>query len=270
MQIKKENIKNIPENELDGTVWRYLTFSKFISLLAYGSLWFPKLNILQDQYEGTLPNPAKQTLQQSHENWKKFLPSELHGQIGEMAERNIKDGRELTVVSCWFLGDSESLKMWKDFVTNNEGVAIKSTIRKLATHVYVEPEFSHIGKVKYVDFTSHDMSTYHGSQAHERAFLKSNHLQHEQEVRLVTLSIKTPACVGMDGKPYAPAQVTGKNMNNFENPGLYVRVNIEKLVDSITLVPQANKWFEMLIKRIIEMSKLNIQVKRSGLETIEA
>jgi len=55
MQIKKEKIKNIDENELDNVVWRYLTFPKFISLLAYGALWFSKLNILQDKYEGTMP-----------------------------------------------------------------------------------------------------------------------------------------------------------------------------------------------------------------------
>ncbi len=270
MQIKKENIKNIFANELDSTVWRYLTFSKFISLLVYGALWFTKLNILQDQFEGTLPTTAKESLQQNHQKWKQIFPPDLHWQIDQMAERNIKDGRELTVVNCWFLGDSESPKMWKNYTINNDGVAIKSTIRKLATYIYVEPEFSCIGKVEYVDFSSHDMTPYHASQVSERAFLKSNHLQHEQEVRIVTMNFKTPTCVGMDGKPYTQEQVTGKNMNNFENAGLYIRVNIKELIDSIVIVPQATEWFELLIKRIIELSQLNIQIKRSELETINA
>ncbi|MFQ5687081.1 MAG: DUF2971 domain-containing protein [Candidatus Scalindua sp.] len=266
MQIKKENIKDISENELDYTIWRYLTFSKFISLLTYGSLWFPKLNILQDQFEGNLPTPARESLEASHQKWKTKFPPNLHNQFDEMAKRNVEDGRELTVVNCWFLDESESPEMWDDYVQNNEGVAIRSTVRKLATHVFTEPQFSSIGKVRYVDFASHDMTIYHASQASERAFLKRDCLKHEQEVRIVTLNFKTPACVDMNGIPYTQEQIAGKNMNNFENAGLYIRVNLEKLIDSIVIAPQAPGWFELLIKRIMGLSQLNIEIKRSELE----
>ncbi len=270
MQIKKENIKNILEDDLDSTVWRYLTFPKFISLLTYGSLWFPKLNILQDQFEGTLPTQTKKSMQQDNEKWEKIFSPETHWQIDEMVKRNVKDGRELTVVNCWFLSEEESAKMWNNYVKNNEGVAIKSTIRKLATYVYLEPEFSCIGKVKYINFESHEMSSYKAHQAQERAFLKSRNFSHEQEIRISTMNFKTPACVAMDGIPYTQEQVTGKNMNNFENAGLYIRAHIEKLIDTIVIAPQATEWFELLIKRIIGMSKLNIQIKRSELEIIKA
>lgn len=270
MQIKKENIKNIKDDELDNSVWRYLTFSKFISLLAYGALWFPKLNILQDQFEGALPIQTKKIMQQDNEKWKKVLSPESHWQIDKMVDNNIKDGRELTVVNCWFLSKAESTKMWDNYVKNNEGVAIKSTVRKLATCVYLEPDFSCIGKVKYINFESHGMSSYEAHQAQERAFLKSQIFASEQEIRLSTMNFKTPACVAMDGIPYTQEQVTGKNMNNFENLGLYIRMNIEKLIDTIVIAPQATDWFELLIKRIVGMSKLNIQVKRSELETIKA
>src|SRR3974377_389476 len=50
-----DKLKNIEPSDLDKTVWRYLTFPKFISLLAYGTVWFSKLNILTDQYEGHMP-----------------------------------------------------------------------------------------------------------------------------------------------------------------------------------------------------------------------
>lgn len=270
MQIKKENIKDIEDNELDNSVWRYLTFSKFISFLAYGALWFPKLNILQDQFEGVLPTQTKKTMQQDNEKWKKVFPFESHWQIDEMVNNNIKDGRELTVVNCWFLGKEESATMWDNYVKNNEGVAVKSTIRKLATNVYLEPEFSCIGKVKYVDFELHEISLHKAQQAQERAFLKRLCFSHEQEIRLSTMNFKTSACVAMDGIPYTQEQITGKNMNNFENLGLYISVDIEKLIDTIVIAPQATNWFELLIKRIVSMSKLNIQVKRSELEAIKA
>jgi len=184
MQIKKENIKNIDENELDNVVWRYLTFPKFISLLVYGALWFPKLKILQDQYEGSLPARVEAQMHQNNQKWKStFTSSEYHKQIDAWPSDNVNDGRELTVVNCWFIDTIESKRMWDEYVGSSEGVAIKSTIRKLATYVYAYPEWSHIGKVKYVDKQSYEMTTYKGSQAHERAFLKDKQkYSHEQEV----------------------------------------------------------------------------------------
>ncbi|MGA2915294.1 MAG: DUF2971 domain-containing protein [Sedimentisphaerales bacterium] len=271
MQIKKENIKNIDENELDNVVWRYLTFPKFISLLVYGALWFPKLNILQDQFEGYIPSKVQNKMHNEHQKLKKLFHPDLHQQIDEMLIKNVKDGRELTVVNCWFLGEHESKQMWDEYVGSTEGVAIKSTIRKLSTYIYVYPEFSHIGKVKYVDLSSYELSSYEANQAHERAFLKDkNKYSHENEVRITSMSIKTPTCVNINGKPLTTEEYSGKNMNNFENAGLYIRVNLPELIDTIVLSPNVPEWFELLIKRIMQLSNLAITIKRSGLEKTNA
>jgi len=73
----------------------------------------------------------------------------------------------------------------------------------------------------------------------------------------------------MDGKPLAKEGYTGKNMNNFENSGLYIGVELKKLIDSIVLAPNATKWFELLVKRIMQLSNLAIRIERSGLEKIK-
>jgi hypothetical protein len=36
-----------------------MSFPKFISFLFYQSIWFSKLNILQDQFEGMIPKQQK-------------------------------------------------------------------------------------------------------------------------------------------------------------------------------------------------------------------
>ena len=267
MRIKQDKIKNLTEENMDDIVWRYLTFSKFISMLAFNALWFPKLKVLQDNFEGTLPQMAYQTIQNSHGKWEKHFPLEQHEQIDNMTNDNIDDGKELTLVNCWFYSPKECNKMWEEYVASTEGVAIKSTVNKLATYIGVEPEFSYLGQVKYVDFATYDQSGYLSNQATERAFLKSEHLAHEKEIRITTLSIKTPSCVSMEGKPYAQNELEGKKSNNFENDGLYIQIMFSKLVDEVVLAPNASKWFELTVKRIIEMSKLtHIPVKRSALE----
>jgi len=265
MAISK--IKNISESDLDNTVWRYLTFAKFISLVTYQALWFSKLNILQDKFEGTLPAPTEKAIIAENQKWKKvFEHPDLHRQIDNWTSDNVRDGQELTVVNCWFLGEDELKAMWDKYVGNTEGLAIRTTIKKLTQYIFAQPEFSSIGKVQYVDFNSHIMSSYEANQAGERAFLKNLEFQHEQEIRIETMSLKAPGCVNMNGTPMKAEDYSGKKMNNFENPGLYVGVNIQKLINAIVLAPKSSEWFKLLVERIVKLCPLNCPVIRSTLD----
>ena len=67
----------------------------------------------------------------------------------------------------------------------------------------------------------------------------------------------------MEGKPYTDDEVAGKNMNNFENPGLYVGVDLKGLLTEVVVSPTAQDWFEKLVRRIIELSQLPARVIRS-------
>lgn len=108
-----KNYKNLTEDEIDSVVCRYLTFPKLINMLAYSAIWFPKLNILQDQFEGTMPLVVKQKMNTDHQKFKKHFPQELHNQFDTMDSRNEEDSRELLIVNCWFLGDADSKKCGK-------------------------------------------------------------------------------------------------------------------------------------------------------------
>src|SRR5688500_17034414 len=98
-------LRDLEKEDLDLTVWRYMPFSKFASLLVYQAIWFSKLNILQDQFEGMMPHATKALMQANDQELKKTFSPELHSQFDEMASRNEQDGRELLVASCWFLHD---------------------------------------------------------------------------------------------------------------------------------------------------------------------
>ncbi len=249
-------------------VWRYMPFSKFVSLLVYQSVWFSKLNILQDQFEGMMPHATKEMMQARDQVLKKNFPPEYHSQFDEMASRNEQDGRELSVVSCWFLGENESDRMWHEYGGSKEAVVIKSTVKSLIENVGVphDKHATHIGRVTYVDHKTHMMTEYHANQGYERAFLKdAERYGHEKELRIVTLNTKSRNCVSPEGKPYGEAEVQGKNMNNFENPGLYVAVRLKSLISEIRVSPIADGWFYLLVRRIMELNNLEIAVKQSEL-----
>jgi GTPase SAR1 family protein len=257
--------QTISESDLDKTVWRYLTFPKYISLLTYRALWFSKLNILTDQYEGYMPAIADAEMLAEFQEWKDKLDPSLHEQIDNMNKRNVEDGRELLVASCWFLADSDSERMWKEYANGSEGVAIKSTIRALSQFVFCDPRTSHIGKVQYVDLENYSMSHYQANQAHHRAFLKKLEYCHENELRIVTMNFKGPMCVNMDGTLLKPEEYQGANMNNFENRGLYIQADLTQLIKATVLAPGASTWFELLIKRLVLLSNVGSRVERSML-----
>lgn len=253
---------------MDLTVWRYMTFSRFVSLLVYQAIWFSKLNILQDQFEGIMPEATKKMMQAHDQELKKGFAPEYHSQFDEMASWNEQDSRELLVVNCWFLGESESESMWRKYGGSNESVAIKSTVKQLIENIGVphDNHATHIGRVAYVDYKTHLMTKYHANQGHERAFLKdAGQFQHEQELRIVTLNLKTKYCMSPEGRPYEESEVQGKDMNNFENSGLYVAVRLKQLISAIRVSPEADSWFYLLVRRIMELNNLGIKVERSEL-----
>ncbi|KFO68467.1 hypothetical protein ER57_03940 [Smithella sp. SCADC] len=268
------NLRNLTNLDLNKTVWRYMPFSKFISLITYKALWFSKLNILQDEYEGMIPSNVRTAMNQDNQKWKsQFNTPEFHRQIDNWPAENENDGRELIVVNCWFLGDEESKIMWNQYGKFNEAVAIKTTIGQLAHYVLMpdDDNISHIGLVSYVDHDNHKMSFYEANQAHERAFLKdTNRFSHEQELRLCTMSLKTTNCISMEGRQYTREEVESKKMNNFNNPGLYIGVKLKELITEIVVCPNAQDWFTKMVARIVDLNGLNAKVSLSKLDGLQS
>jgi hypothetical protein len=256
--------RNVTESDRAKTIWRYLTFSKFISLFTYRALWFSKLNTLIDEYEGAMPSRTDAAMAS---DTGRRVPPELRAHLAGSNQRNVEDGRELTAVNCWFLSEVESEKMWNEYAPGPEGVAIKSTISALSQSVFCEPQVSCLGVVRYVDLDTHEMSFHEANQAFERAFLKRLAFAHEHEVRIVTMNFRGPMCVNMDGTIPTPAEYEGARMNNFENPGLYVRVDLRELIHAIVLSPGSAAWFESLVKRIVSVSGVESPVFRSALSS---
>ena len=99
------------------TIWRYFTFPKFISLLATRALWFSKLSILADALEGMTPERTRAQMKSRHHEMGEWFPDqERKQQVRHFVEVNEKDGRELIVANCWFIGEHESRQMWDDYV----------------------------------------------------------------------------------------------------------------------------------------------------------
>jgi hypothetical protein len=264
----KAQFYNLREDELDSVVWRYLTFPKFIHLISYGALWFCRLEYLIDKFEGRIPEAALTLMREENEKTKECFPHpEYQRQINNWPEDNVASGRSLTAANCWFIGDEESSAMWKEYARGPDGVAIKSSMRKVWESIYLPAEFSFIGKVKYVDFNTYEMSSYEAHQAHHRAFLKDiSKFGHEHELRLCTMNIKTTACLDSLGRVFSNEDITGAKMNNFDEAGLQVRIDLRNLFDTLVLAPGSQEWFKNLVTHLSLKGHFKWNIQRSRIK----
>jgi len=112
----------VPKNE-NAAIWRYMDFTKFVSLLDRQQLFFSRTDKLGDPFEGSCP---KRNLEPR---------AELMGDTSERISEYSKWIREFTAVNCWHMNKYESAAMWKLYLKSDEGIAIKSTFRRLRDSV---------------------------------------------------------------------------------------------------------------------------------------
>lgn len=120
--------------------------------------------------------------------------------------------------------------MWKLYSVNiKNAVAIQTTAGHLYEALDRAPYIT-IGKVRYVDYNKR-FSSINGAYWYKR---KS--FEHEWEVRAIILDHKTTS------------------------NGLYIPINIKRLVDCVYIFPYAPSWFEEVVHSIIEKYELTCPV----------
>jgi len=199
---------------------------------------------ISDELEGKIPRSTKQKMDYENQEWKKKFPDSRQ-QIDNWNGRNEEGGRNLIIVNCWFIGEKESEKMWEKYASIPEGIAIKSTPKKLLKSVCLiyDKNISHMGRVKYVSHPNHEMGRYDANQAIERAFIKDREeFEGESELRLATHNFKP----------------TG-------NRGQYRDVLIHSLFNKVVVSPQSSDHFYKRVKRLIELYKIKVNVSHSSL-----
>lgn len=158
-------------------IWRYMDSSKFALLMCQRKLWFSRADLLGDDHEGSLPDSI---IHKRESRW-----SDLR--VKEIIERGSKEGRKDAFVSCWSMEAPEVLSMWKIYTPDAKGVAIKSTVGRLATCFIRKPNDlferleARIEKVRYIDFVSHEAS----DDEVDRFIHKQEAYTYEKEIRVL-------------------------------------------------------------------------------------
>jgi len=230
-----------PEKE-DIKIWRYIDFTKFVSLLEKRALYFVRADRLPDPFEGSY---SKANVKLRPITYKR-MPEELQKQIPIFT----KELRRYVTVNAWHMNEVESAAMWKLYPKSDEGVAIQSTFGRLKASfdVYVE-DTVYIGKVKYIDFEKDWLPE--GNILYPFMH-KRKSFEHERELRAIIVRLATK-----DGQ----LDLT----TNVFDEGIYVNVNLDTLIERLHVSPTAPIWFSDLVRSVARKYDLKKETAQSSL-----
>ena len=214
-------------------VWRYFDFPKFVHLLESSSLYFSRLDLLGDPFEGSVTTADLTAL---HDSWESMsessgTPIGLYSQHHRLREF---DPRHQVFVSCWHMSDVESVAMWRLYAGEMKGIALKSSIGKIRGHL---PTEGRLRRVKYIDYGID--KTLHLSPA----YCKRKAFEYEQEVRAVI--------------PRNITQVLA---------GFTLTVDLNSLIEEIRLAPDMPSWMVDLVQTLLARYNVNTRCLPSSLD----
>lgn len=237
-----------PENAI---LWRYIDFTKFVSLLESKSLFFTRSDKFEDPFEGARGYASQE--KKAYEGHRKIISLEVRSEhcgdkdydekkIEEEVDRRIIQAkkkfqlnREHFFISCWHENDSESEAMWKLYTSpSKQGVAIQTTVGKLIKSIdnCFMPQ---IGRVKYISYAE-------PLKPNSVPFwYKRDSFSYEKEIRLI-LEV-------MDKYDY----------------GIPVPINLDTMIENIYVSPLADKWFFELVKNVVLKYGINKKINFSHL-----
>ncbi|MFC1995070.1 hypothetical protein ACFLVK_01525 [Chloroflexota bacterium] len=241
-----------PENEMV-KIWRYMDFTKYVSILNKSALFFVRANKMNDPFEGSLPQANIRARSNIHEQPLK----DILENVSEMA----KDSMQYTLINSWHMNEYESAAMWKLYLKSNDGIAVQSTFTRLKDSIQDKDYSVHIGKVEYIDYNTETIPQ--GIPFFNPKYLpsfnffsptlhKRKSYEHEQELRAITLVLPTPA-------PHALAD---------HEDGKYIKTDLHTLIERVYLAPTCQDWLLDLVKSITKQYRLNKEVLRSHLDDI--
>lgn len=236
-----------PETQL----WRYMDFTKYVSLLSSRALYFSRADQCGDSYEGAKGLRRRKEVWDEH--YLKFFRQAIRNppegyvfdksdeEVEAEAQRLLRDleaggeaSRSHTFVSCWHENPHESAAMWRlysSFLPN--AVAVRSTHDALHRSLGRNPAIK-IGRVRYIDLNKE----YAG--VNDAYWRKRRSFEHEREVRAVLVDI------------------------SHRDVGKLVSCDVETLIKNVFVSPEAPSWFRSLVNDVNRKFGVGVEVSDSA------
>ncbi len=250
-------------------LWRYVSFSKFVSLLHTQKLHFTRADKFVDTFESSIP---LLDIEASRNYYASFLQADIvniagvsqfprsdirknlqhflnlsDAEVNAIAEEDLpryllKTSNRYQYVNCWHTNENESAGMWQIYMNVNEGVAIQTTPAALSQCLEPNPNTVYLGPVKYLDYATESWGEPHPLHP---IFHKRTSFAHEREVRAVVINP-----IGVD-----PRYTTG----------VLVPVDLQELIQQVYVSPKAEAWYRDTVQSVCRQYGLPLTPVQSTL-----
>ena len=235
-----------PDNEAV-KVWRYMDFTKLVSLIDSRRLFFARADKFNDPFEGSWP---KVNVLARREIPDQLPAAAREGYVKALASFQTLDKMwpKYHAINCWHMNEHESAAMWRLYLKSDEGIAVQTSYRKFRSSFTDDKEI-YIGVVKYIDYETEwiDAGNMLLPFVHKR---KS--YEHEREVRAVVTQWPT----GEYGLDFSHDTIVA---------GLGIKVDVEQLIERIYVAPSSPAWFAELVGALVQRYGYNFPVVQSKL-----
>lgn len=246
MYKKIETITS-PDNEFV-KIWRYMDFTKFVSMLDTKQLFFTEFRKFEDPFEGQFPDGNRiETMKKLEKDFagNQQMLDFLHKE--NPIDRSTKGLHSLGnyFINCWHENEDESAAMWKLYSDHEKGIAIQSTFKNLCDCFFEYENDVAIGKVQYLNYKKDSIPWGNELKIYKPFIYKRKSFVHEQEIRAIVF--------------------ISNKVNNEKKDGIYVPISLDTLIEKIYISPMSKKWFFDLVKSVLKKYGLNKEVIQSDL-----
>jgi len=216
-------------------LWRYMDFAKFESLITRAALFFSRMDRFDDSKEGDLP---------AGNRWVIF--SEIAQVMGDrtasyhadVISRNLHLETTRTVVNCWSMGDNESSRLWREYVKDSEGVAIRGSFEMLTRSIVTKDV--RFGVVRYINLSQGYNADIQATGRYGVCTTKDHSFAFERELRAILFD---QTC----------------------DRGVFTAVNLASLFDTVILKPGASRRFSDRVSALLASKGLTQDIRESQL-----
>lgn len=223
--------------------WRYIGLDKFLAILNEGKIYFPTPSQFSD------PNETK------------FVDDENNTIC-------LKTVASIIGVSCWHINDHENILMWKTYVKNEYGVAIKielpklkmaigNKVRKINEFGFQKVEYFSPNQFKSLINNNREEINSDWEKVNINKFfcVKTIEYHGEKEYRIIAQNPKL-----LNAKKGNKKKVYNDLKNN--PSGFKIDFDIKK-ISEIVLHPQFPEYMKVILEAICKNKKLNFPIKES-------
>ena len=223
-----KELKGIGQPKDNTTLWRYMSFEKFVNVVATGSLFFARADKYNDKFEGYIPESTT-------------LP---HKPEVNRVDSNL---RPYIMCNCWHKREEESMGMWDKYHLRNSGIAIKTTMENLENSLPDKPNVF-IGKIEYINNHNEiEMPEDVDNFLYYPYFYKRKPFEYEHEVRAIIDISSIPRDVSYEF-------------------GIPLKINVQTLIDEdseVIVSPHADEWIAGTLELIVNRCGFQFSVNRS-------